>query len=1014
MNCNFVHLRLHSAYSLAEGAIKIEKLVKLCEENKMPAVAVTDTNNLFGALEFSAKCAEHGVQPIIACQLNIQHIKKINRQTSVLLYVKNENGYQNLIQLVTSAYLSPSSTVHPEVSLDLLAQYSQDLILATGGVYGSLGALLLEDDMVGAKEYLGFLNNHFENRLYIELSRHSNELENRIEGNAISLAYDINLPLLATNNVCYPYQKDFDAHDVLICISQGRTIYDTDREISSPEFYFKSAEEMAALFDDLPESIENTANIACRCAFMLEVQKPKLPVFIPQSGKTQDDELQDVAIKGLEIRLEKFKDKENYEDIKVEYFERLHYELSMIKRMGFSGYFLIVADYVSWAKSQNIPVGPGRGSGAGSLVAWSTQITDVDPIRFKLFFERFLNPDRVSMPDFDIDFCQERRDDVISYVQNKYGYQSVAQIITFGKLQAKAVVRDVGRVLAMAYGFVDKISKMIPFNPANPPKLQDAINSERALRDLIDSDPQVKHLIEIALKLEGLYRHPGVHAAGVVISDQNLQEIIPLYKDAKSAMPVTQFSMKYIESAGLIKFDFLGLKTLTVVQRTLDLIKKRGICLTASEIPLDDKKTFELLKKMNCVGVFQIESGGMRDVLKKLRPDKVEDLIALVALYRPGPMDDIPKYIACKHGIEPITYLHEKLEPILAETYGVMVYQEQVMQIAQTLGGYTLGQADILRRAMGKKNKEEMFAQKKRFIDGAVKQGVPLNTAEHLFEQMNKFAGYGFNKSHSTPYGLLTYQTAFLKANYRMEFFAAIMTLDMNNIEKLCVYYQDAKKNGINIIPPDVNASEGDFIIDHSNNTIIYSLAAIRGSGDYVMKEIVKERKANGPYESVFDFAERLELRKVLNRRFLENFIKAGAFDKLHPCRKQLLDSLDLILSIKPSVEQESLFEKTYPKLVNTGEWNQTEKLQNEFVAVGFYISSHPVQQYEDILKQYHFPSLAEAKELSKSKVVVIINGFSYKTTKTQNKFCILQISDASGVADASMFSEALSACRDL
>ena len=653
----------------------------------------------------------------------------------------------------------------------------------------------------------------------------------------------------------------------------------------------------------------------------------------------QDDELQDIAIKGLEIRLDNFKNDENYEDIRNEYFERLHYELSMIKRMGFSGYFLIVADYVSWAKSQNIPVGPGRGSGAGSIVAWSAQITDVDPIRFKLFFERFLNPDRVSMPDFDIDFCQERRDEVISYVQKKYGYQSVAQIITFGKLQAKAVIRDVGRVLAMAYGFVDKISKMIPFNPANPPKLRDAINSEQILRDLIDSDPQVKHLIEIALKLEGLYRHPGVHAAGVVISDQNLQDIIPLYKDARSTMPVTQFSMKYIESASLIKFDFLGLKTLTVIQKVLDLIKRNGIHLTASKIPLDDRKTFELFKKMNCVGIFQIESGGMRDVLKKLRPDKVEDLIALVALYRPGPMDDIPKYIACKHGIEPITYLHEKLEPILAETYGVMVYQEQVMQIAQTLGGYTLGQADILRRAMGKKNKEEMFAQKKRFVDGAVERGVSLSIAEHLFEQMNKFAGYGFNKSHSTPYGLLTYQTAFLKANHRMEFFAAVMTLDMNNTEKLCAYYQDAQKNGINISPPDINASESDFIIDYPNNTIIYSIAAIRGSGDCAVKEIVKDRKTNGLYKSIFDFVERMELLKILNRRFVENFIKSGVFDKLHPCRKQLLDSLDLIMSVKPPTEQESLFEKTYPKLAIVDEWNQTEKLQNEFSSIGFYIS---------------------------------------------------------------------------
>ncbi|MDR1334594.1 MAG: DNA polymerase III subunit alpha, partial [Holosporaceae bacterium] len=1010
----FVHLRMHSAYSLAEGAIKIEKLVHLCEKNEMPAVAITDTNNLFGALEFSIKCSEHGIQPIIACQLNVAHPKKIDRPTNVLLYAKNKNGYQNLIQLVSSAHLSSSSETHPEISLDLLPQYSEDLLLATGGIQGSLGALLLENDVVGAREYLNFLEKHFRNRLYVEISRHHQERENNIEENVISLAYELNLPLLATNNVCFSSPSDFEAHDVFICVAQGRTVYDSARETSSQELYFKSSDEMINLFSDLPEAIENTLNLARRCSFMLEPQKPRMPIFKPESGKSQEDELRDNATEGLLAKLEKFKDKENFEEIKKEYFERLEYELKMIQKMGFSGYFLIVSDYVSWAKSQNIPVGPGRGSGAGSIVAWSIKITDIDPMRFQLFFERFLNPERVSMPDFDVDFCQERRDEVITYVQQKYGFESVAQIITFGKLQAKAVIRDVGRVLALGYGFVDKIAKMIPFNPANPVTLQEAIDSEQALRDLIDFDPQVKHLVEIALKLEGLYRHPGVHAAGVVISDQKLQHVIPLYKDVKSTMPVTQFSMKYIESASLIKFDFLGLKTLTVIQKTLDLLKNKEIHLTAQEIPLDDKKTFELLKKVNCVGVFQIESGGMRDVLKKMQPDRVEDLIALVALYRPGPMDDIPKYTACKHGVEPISYLHEKLEPILSETYGVMVYQEQVMQIAQAIGGYTLGQADILRRAMGKKNKEEMMAQKKRFINGATEHGVALDVSERLFEQMNKFAGYGFNKSHATPYGLLTYQTAFLKANYQMEFFAAVMTLDMNNTDKLSVYYQDAKKNNITILPPDVNVSESDFLVDYAHNAIIYSLAAVRGSGDNVAKEIAEERKRSGSYTSIFDFVERIEPLKILNRRFVENFIKSGAFDKLHPNRRQLFDSLDKIMSIKLTVDQGMLFEKMYPQLVEIDEWVETEKLQNEFSAIGFYISSHPISQYESILKQCHFLSIVEAKELAKSKIVAIINSFTLKNTKNQTKLCILQISDASGIFEATMFSEALAAHREL
>lgn len=1011
---SFIHLRLHSAYSLSEGAIKTDKLVSLCKQHEMPAVAITDTNNLFGALEFSETLAENGIQHIIGCQLNIQHPKKIERPTSVLLYAKNESGYQNLIHLVSSSYLNSVSDNGSMASLDDLAKYSGDLILATGGVYGSLGAFLLEDDIDAAKEYINFLKTSFGDRLYIELSRHNNEKENKIEEKAVSLAYDFHIPLVATNNVCFSKQDDFDAHNVLICIAQGRTIYDSDRQTSSPEFYFKSSKEMASLFHDIPEAVSNTINIAQRCSFCLHKKKPFMPQYRTAEGKTQDDELREISIAGLEKRIEKFAERKDIDEIRKTYFKRLEYELNMIRRMGFSGYFLIIADYVRWAKSQNIPVGPGRGSGAGSLVAWAVEITDVDPIRFKLFFERFLNPDRISMPDFDIDFCQERRDEVIFYVQKKYGYESVAQIITFGTLQARAVVKDVGRVLSIPYGFMDKISKMIPFHPTHPMTLQQAIDSEKALTELIDSDPQVKRLMEIALRLEGLYRHASVHAAGVVISDRNLQDLVPLYKDNRSIMPATQFSMKYIENAGLIKFDFLGLKTLTVIQKTLDFMEKCGIYLKANEISLDDEKTFELLRNINCVGVFQIESAGMRDVLKKMRPDRIEDLIALVALYRPGPMDDIPKYIACKHGIEPITYLDKKLEPILSETYGVMVYQEQVMQIAQEIGGYTLGQADILRRAMGKKNKEEMLAQKKKFIDGAVERGIKLDIAEHLFEQMNKFAGYGFNKSHSTPYGLLTYQTAFLKANYTIEFFAAVMTLDITNTDKLFVFYQDAKKNNIKITPPDINLSGHDFVVNYDDNSIRYSLAAVKGSGEHAVKEIVKEREENGKYKSIFDFVERVYPLKILSKRILEHFIKAGVFDALHPNRNQLFESLDRILSLRASAEQEQLFTKAYPDLINVPEWSDTEKLQHEFGAIGFYISSHPIQQYETILRELRFPTLMEAKEIVKSKVVVIINNVVYKTTKNQHKFCILQVSDASCAVEASMFSEALSNYREL
>ncbi|MDR3151649.1 MAG: DNA polymerase III subunit alpha [Holosporaceae bacterium] len=1014
MTNGFIHLRVHSAYSLAEGAIKIDKLVSLCEKHCMPAVAVTDTNNLFGAMDFSLNCAKRGIQPIIACQLNVQHPKKRDYPTSILLYAKNSNGYQNLIQLVSHAYLYSSADTYPEISLDMLSRYSNDIIAATGGVYGSLGAFLLEDDLDGALEYLLFLQRCFSDRLYVELSRHNNPLEERIEESAIKLAYDQNIPLLATNNVSFPTADYFNAHDVLICIAQGKTIYDGDRSTSSPEFYFKSPEEMSELFADLPEALENTVVLAQRCSFCLSKKKTAMPQFKILDGKNQDETLRERSMAGLATRLKSFESNENFDDTKQKYFARLQYELDMIKKMGFSGYFLIVADYVQWAKSKNIPVGPGRGSGAGSIVAWSIEITDVDPIRFKLFFERFLNPDRISMPDFDVDFCQERRDEVIDYVQKKYGEKYVAQIITFGKLQARAVVKDAGRVLAMPYGFMDKISKMIPFHPSNPVTLQQAIDSEEALRTLMESDPQVKNMLGIALKLEGLYRHASVHAAGVVISDKNLLNIVPLYKDSKATMPATQFSMKYIEDAGLIKFDFLGLKTLTVIQKILDTLKKRGISFEAQEIPLDDRKTFELLRSVNCVGVFQIESVGMKDVLRKLQPDHVEDLIALVALYRPGPMDDIPKYIACKHGIEPIKYLHEKLEPILAETYGVMVYQEQVMQIAQEIGGYTLGQADILRRAMGKKDKNEMIAQKKRFIDGAVARGVSMSVAENLFEQMSKFAGYGFNKSHSTPYGLLTYQTAFLKANYPLEFYSAAMTLDSASVDKLYAYCNDAKKNNITVLPPDINLSANDFIVDYETNSIRYSLTAIKGSGENAVRDVVSERERNGSYLSVFDFVERLLPFKIITRRTMENFIKAGAFDRLHPNRNQLFSSLDRIMSIKVEEEQALLFEKNYPELVKVPEWGDNIKMQNEFAAVGFYVSSHPLQQYENQLKKLGFPTIAEAMDMQKSTVAVAISGVIHKTAKNQTKFCILQVSDMSGIAEVTLFSETLASCRDL
>lgn len=1009
----FVHLRVHSAYSLAYGAVKIDKLLELCSANCLPAIAITDVNNLFGALEFSLKCAKAGIKPIIGCQLNIQAKEKFRIKSHVgehlLLFAKNTFGWGSVSAMVTEANLHSSSDDFIEISAESFKNLvrGDSIIALTGNVNSTLGRLISTGELVLAEDHLKDLLNIFRDNLYIEICRHGEEKEQKIESILIDLAMQYEIPLVATNNVCYPDRSFFEAHDIFTCIAQSTTIFDSNRKLSSPEYYFKSPEEMEGLFKDLPEAIENTVIISQRCSFMLRERKVMLPHAKIPSDQTEKEYLRTLSYQGLKKQISKLD-----QSLHCDYFDRLEYELNLIDKMGFNGYFLIVADYVQWAKSNGIPVGPGRGSGAGSIVAWSLTITDIDPIRFKLFFERFLNPDRVSMPDFDIDFCQERRDEVIAYMQMRYGYESIAQIITFGKLQARAVIKDVGRVLAMPYGLVDKISKMVPFVPTNPVTLQQAIDGNNGISEMMEQDVQVQKLINIALKLEGLYRHASVHAAGIVISDGRVQDFSPLYKDPRAIMPATQFSMKYIEAAGLVKFDFLGLKTLTVIQKTLNLIKKRGISLCVTDILLDDFKTFELLRSVNCVGVFQIESAGMRDVLKKLQPDKIEDLIALVALYRPGPMDDIPKYIACKHGHEKIYYEDEKLIPILQETYGVMVYQEQVMQIAQTIGGYTMGQADILRRAMGKKNREEMFAQKKKFISGAVANSISQDVAERLFEQMNKFAGYGFNKSHSTPYGLLTYQTAYLKANYCTEFFCAIMTCDLEHTDKLGVYVKDAKFNNVIILPPNINTSHYDFIVNDKSE-IIYSLAALKGSGKNIVEHIVEEREKNGNYQSVFDFVSRLSENKILNKRVMESLIKSGSFDCFEKNRNKLLQNLDLLLGSSRGDEQPSLFEYQAPFLKEAQEWGSIEKAGAELEAFGFYFASHPLDQYCDVFKKHNIVQIIEANQYQKSHIVVSVMSVKYKNSKNGSKFCILEVSDSTGVIEVTVFSEVLEKSKE-
>lgn len=1013
MKNNFIHLRLHSTYSMCEGALKVEKIIELCEQNKMPAVAITDTNNLFGCMEFSVKAAKHGIQPIIGCQVNVRHPSDNHDQSHLRLYAKSQEGYYNLMQIVTDSHIHSCSSHAPCVDISVLEKYSHDLIALSGGIYGSVGRLLISHKRDEAVKVTKDFLNIFSDKLYIEISRHNDRRENEIEEDLINIAYDFNIPLVGTNNVCFAEKDDMDAHDVLICIGQSTTVNDQDRIFSSPEYYFKSQEEMSKIFEDLPEAVYNTMNIAQRCAFRLVPRKPFMPEVKTEDGLTQDEQLEKMTKEGLEKRLEKFKNCKNFEEIRKKYSERMEYELSVIQKMRFSGYFLIVSDYVQWAKSHDIPVGLGRGSGAGSIVAYALTITNVDPLRFNLLFERFLNPERVSMPDFDIDFCQSRREEVINYVQKHYGFDSVAQIITFGQLQARAVIKDAGRALGLPYGLTDKISKMVPFIPTNPMTLSQAIEAEKPLRDAIAEDYEIQRLINIALKLEGLCKHTSVHAAGVVISDRKIRDLVPLYKDPKASMQVTQFSMKYIEDAGLIKFDFLGLKTLTVIKKAIDLLKKKGIYLAADELPLDDRKTFELIQNIDCVGIFQCESGGMRDVIKRLKPDKVEDIIAIIALYRPGPMENIPKYIACKHGVEEIEYEHPSIEPILAETYGIMVYQEQVMQIAQVVGGYSLGQADILRRAMGKKNKEEMAKQEAKFIEGAKANNIDESTAKTLFALMNKFAGYGFNKSHAVCYGLLTYQTAYLKANHLLEFFAAIMTLDMDNTDKLAIYYADLQKSKVKVIPPNVNISCDDFVIDYEQNAIIYSLSALKGVGKQVAISVEEERKKR-PFKSVFDFIERMQPYNVLNKKTLEALIKSGSFDELNNNRHKLLASIDILLNTEKETDQFALFEKTEPKLANVEEFHTVEKLSYELESVGMYISAHPIDDYLQKMNDLGCSDISESNQYMKCRIAGVITSVQKKNTKNDTRFAIINLSDKSGNVDIMIFSELFLSCYDL
>jgi DNA polymerase-3 subunit alpha len=1050
---DFIHLRVHSAYSLSAGAIKIKELVQLCRGEAMPAVAITDSGNLFGALEFAIACAEAGVQPIIGCEIALApnasgrngraangngnghgHAPNGHGEPDrLVLLVQSETGYRNLLSLVSRAFLDGEEGGEPSVALADLAQESDGLICLAGGAGGPVGRPLAEGQTEAAEAALAALKEIFPGRLYIELQRHGSPEELRSETGLVDLAYAHDLPLVATNDAYFPDRDFYEAHDALMCIAQGRIVADDDRRRLTPEHFFRPAEEMRALFADLPEACDNTLVIARRCAFIPQSRKPILPAFPLPAGEDEVSAVRTAAREGLAARHASPAFAGADDEALRPYRERLEFELDMIVKTGFAGYFLIVADFIQWAKRQGIPVGPGRGSGAGSVVAWALTITDLDPLRFGLLFERFLNPERVSMPDFDIDFCQDRRDEVIRYVQQKYGRDRVAQIITFGKLQARAVLRDVGRVLAMPYGQVDRIAKLVPYNPAHPVSLDKAIRSEPQLQAARDSDEAVARLLTTALRLEGLYRHASTHAAGVVIGDRPLRELVPMYRDPRSDMPVTQFNMKWVELAGLVKFDFLGLKTLTVLARCFDLLMARDVELDLSNLPLDDPKTFELLSRGDTVGVFQLESSGMRDYLRKLQPNRFEDIIAMNALYRPGPMENIPRYIAVKHGEEKPDYLHPALVDILKETHGIMIYQEQVMQIAQVLAGYTLGGADLLRRAMGKKIQSEMDAQRKSFVEGAVARGVAPGKAEQIFDQMAKFAGYGFNKSHAAAYGLVAYQTAYLKANYPVEFLAASMTLDLGNTDKLNHFRQELGRLGIALLPPDINRSEVAFSVEADPKTgkpaIRYALAAVKGVGQQAMRELVAERAAHGPYKDLFDFARRLDT-KSFNRRQFENLVKAGAFECLNPNRAQSFAAADLLLrqasraAEERVTKQENLFAgvdpgfAARPSLPVVADWPPVERLQHEFDAIGFYLSSHPLDPYAKsleragVLRWVDLPVALAANGSTRFRLAGIVIGKKERTSARGNRFAFVQLSDNSGAFEVTVFSEVLAQTR--
>ncbi len=1024
-NKTFNHLKVHTQYSICEGAIRIDDLADYCKSNKIKSIGLADSYNLCGALEFSEKISKAGTHPIIGTQINLNISDIIGKVT---LYATSEEGYKNLTKLSSSSYLKNNALKEPSCDLKDLIDNNEGLILLTGNSTNFFGKLFYKNKLKDFNQILNTLKNYFKDRLYIEIQRHNEFQEKNFENYLLSISKSLQLPLIATQEVFYLEKDMYEAHDALICIGEKSFIDDKNRFKYNNQHYFKSQEELEQIYSDIPEALKNNYNFHLRFNFKPKKSKPILPSIASEESGSPEEELTKLAKLGLENRLENFISKKNKnlskKQIKEIYEDRLKHEIDIINSMDYASYFLIVSDYIKWAKKNSIPVGPGRGSGAGSLVAYSLDITDLDPIEFDLIFERFLNPDRISMPDFDIDFCEEKRDQVFEYLKKKYK-NGVAHIITFGKLKARMVLRDVGRVLGLSYGHVDRICKMVPFDPSRPLTLQESIDREPRFKEEVKNNVKVKKLLELSLKLEGLNRNMATHAAGVVIAGDKLAEQFPLYMDYSSnlTLPSTQYDMYSSENAGLVKFDLLGLKTLTVIDNTIKRLKLKKIDLDISKINQKDEKVFSMLSTGETTGLFQLESAGMREAIKQMKPNKFDDIIALVALYRPGPMSNIPIYNDCKNGIKEPDYIHPTLKEILTPTYGIIIYQEQVMQIAQTLAGFTAGEADILRRAMGKKKKAELDRQKERFINGALKNGIAKDVANFVFTKIEPFAQYGFNKSHAAAYALIAYQTAFLKTYYKEDFIAATMSTELTNTSKLREFVEELKKLKIEIIRPSINKCFSDFrAID---GKLVYGLGAIKNVGYEAITNIVKEREKNGSFKSLNDFIHRVNPKDV-NKLQLEGLVKSGAFDEFDVDRNKILNSIPKIIQKIKNInedkqnKQSNLFDnqdKTQAdfEYLPSVPWKQKELLSEEFKSIGFYISNHPLNEFEEIFSQLNIITYNHFYEnnLSEGLVAGSIMSIVEKKSAKGTPYAIVKFSDKEAEFELFLFAEILVANRD-